>query len=91
MSPILVTCAYGETAQYSIMLFCVSLSSVNAFRCRGKWYNDRDVRTIVELGRLVGFAPKRDMPINGERHNALADAIHQVRYVSAIYQRSLFP
>lgn len=52
-----------------------------------EWYNDRDVRTIVELGRVVGFDPKRDMPFDGERHNALADAIHQAKYVSAIYQR----
>lgn len=52
-----------------------------------EWFNDRDVRTIVELGRAVGFDPKRDMPFDGERHNALADAIHQAKYVSAIYQR----
>ncbi|MBH2557173.1 3'-5' exonuclease [Serratia ureilytica] len=51
-----------------------------------EWYNDRDVRTIVELGREVGFDPKRDMPFDGEHHNALADAIHQAKYVSAIYQ-----
>ncbi|MEL5347214.1 3'-5' exoribonuclease, partial [Serratia nevei] len=47
----------------------------------------RDVRTIVELGREVDFDPKRDMPFDGQRHNALADAIHQAKYVSAIYQR----
>jgi len=50
-------------------------------------YNDRDVRTIVDLGRaLLGFDPKKDMPFTGERHNALDDAIHQAKYVSAIYQ-----
>lgn len=49
---------------------------------------DMDVRTIVELGRkLLDFDPKKDMPFEGERHNALADAIHQAKYVSAIYQR----
>lgn len=53
------------------------------------WFNDRDVRTIVELGRVGGFDPKRNMPFDGERHNALADAIHQAKYVSAIYQRLL--
>ncbi|AGQ28832.1 3'-5' exonuclease [Serratia liquefaciens] len=51
-----------------------------------EWFNDRDVRTIVELGREVGFDPKRDMPFDGERHNAISDAIHQAKYVSAIYQ-----
>ncbi|CNI75488.1 3'-5' exonuclease [Yersinia intermedia] len=51
------------------------------------WFNDLDVRTMVQLGRAIGFDPKRDMPFDGERHNALADAIHQAKYVSAIYQR----
>jgi hypothetical protein len=47
-----------------------------------------DVRTIVELGRkLLNFDPKKDMPFKGEKHNALADAIHQAKYVSAIYQK----
>ncbi|MBE0153478.1 3'-5' exoribonuclease [Serratia fonticola] len=55
------------------------------------WFNDRDVRTIVELGREIGFNPKRDMPFDGEPHNALHDAIHQAKYVSAIYQRLLAP
>jgi len=55
------------------------------------WYNDLDVRTMVSLGRQIGFDPKRDLPFDGERHNALADAIHQARYVSAIHQRLLEP
>lgn len=29
----------------------------------------------------------KDMPFDGERHNALADAIHQAKYVSAIFSR----
>lgn len=52
------------------------------------YWNDRDVRTIVELGRtLRGFDPKKDMPFVGVAHSALDDAKHQARYVSAIYQR----
>lgn len=49
--------------------------------------NDRDVRTIVELGRQIGINPRRDMPFEGDKHNALADAKHQAKYVSAIWQR----
>jgi hypothetical protein len=50
-------------------------------------YGDRDVRTIVDLGRtILKFDPKRDMPFEGVKHNALDDAIHQAKYVSAIYQ-----
>ncbi len=55
------------------------------------WFNDLDVRTMVNLGRQIGFDPKRDLPFDGEQHNALADAIHQAKYVSAIYQRLLEP
>ncbi|EBO5570485.1 3'-5' exoribonuclease, partial [Salmonella enterica] len=52
-----------------------------------QWWNDRDVRTIVELGKAIGFDPKRDMPFEGTRHNALDDAIHQAKYVSAIWKK----
>ncbi|MDQ7101924.1 3'-5' exonuclease [Serratia sp. MF2] len=55
------------------------------------WFNDRDVRTVVDMGIKVEFNPKRDMPFDGDRHNALADAVHQARYVSAIIQRLLAP
>lgn len=52
-----------------------------------KFWNDRDVRTIVELGYQIGFNPKRDMPFEGVRHDSLDDAIHQAKYVSAIWQK----
>ncbi|HCT6468471.1 3'-5' exonuclease [Morganella morganii] len=51
-----------------------------------KHWNDRDVRTIVELGRNAGIDPKKDFPFVGEVHNALDDALHQVNYVVAIHQ-----
>ncbi|MDT7355612.1 3'-5' exoribonuclease [Citrobacter freundii] len=49
--------------------------------------NDRDVRTMVELGKSVGINPRYDIPFEGDIHNALSDARHQVKYVSAIWQR----
>ncbi|CDH32753.1 3'-5' exonuclease [Xenorhabdus bovienii] len=52
-----------------------------------RWCNDRDVRTIVELGRATGFDPKYNMSFEGSRHNALDDAIHQAKYVSIIWQK----
>ena len=52
-----------------------------------EYWNDRDVRTMVELGQAIGFDPKTTIPFEGSRHNALADAIHQARYISAIWQR----
>ncbi len=64
----------------------------NAYnKCHGtdapwKFWNDRDVRTMVELGKQIGIDPKRDMPFDGVKHDALADAIHQAKYVSLIWQ-----
>lgn len=56
-------------------------------KCPWPHWNDRDVRTIVDLGRnLRNFNPKKDMPFDGTAHNALDDAKHQAKYVSAIYQ-----
>ena len=52
-----------------------------------RYINDRDVRTIVELGNAVGINPRYDIPFEGDKHNALADAHHQAKYVSAIWQR----
>ncbi|HDS9974744.1 TPA: 3'-5' exoribonuclease [Klebsiella pneumoniae] len=54
-----------------------------------EYWNDRDVRTMVELGQAISFDPKTTIPFEGSRHNALADAIHQARYVSAIWQRMI--
>jgi len=48
--------------------------------------NDRDVRTIVDLGRDLGIDPKSTMVFEGTKHNALADAIHQAKYLSVIFQ-----
>ena len=55
--------------------------------CPWNFWNEFDVRTIVELGRQkLGVNPKKDMPFDGTTHNALADAKHQAGYVSVIWQ-----
>ncbi|HEM0000754.1 TPA: 3'-5' exoribonuclease, partial [Escherichia coli] len=46
-----------------------------------------DVRTIVQLGEAVGFYAKNMIPFEGTPHNALDDARHQAKYVSAIWQK----
>lgn len=49
-------------------------------------WNYRDVRTVVELGKAVGLNCRYDIPFEGDPHHALADARHQAKYVSAIWQ-----
>ncbi|HCJ6320728.1 TPA: 3'-5' exoribonuclease [Citrobacter sedlakii] len=55
--------------------------------CPWKFRNDRDVRTMVEIGKAVGINPRYDIKFEGDMHNALSDARHQVKYVSVIWQR----
>ncbi|MEC9614256.1 3'-5' exoribonuclease [Escherichia marmotae] len=55
--------------------------------CPWSYYNDRDVRTIVELGKAIDFDARTAIPFEGECHNALDDARYQAKYVSAIWQK----
>ncbi|EKN2992395.1 3'-5' exoribonuclease domain-containing protein [Escherichia coli] len=55
--------------------------------CPWRYYNDRDVRTIVEQGKAIDFDARTAIPFEGERHNALDDARYQAKYVSVIWQK----
>ncbi|WP_105462810.1 exonuclease [Escherichia coli] len=55
--------------------------------CPWRYHNDRDLRTIVELGKTIGFDARTAIPFEGVPHNALDDARHQAKYVSAIWQK----
>ncbi|MHA2600007.1 3'-5' exoribonuclease domain-containing protein [Escherichia coli] len=55
--------------------------------CPWRYYNDRDVRTIVELGKAIDFDARTAIPFEGERHNVLDDARYQAKYVSVIWQK----
>jgi len=57
--------------------------------CPWNYWNDRDVRTIVAIGAAAGICPRREIPFDGDQHNALDDARHQAKYVSAIWQHLL--
>ncbi|MGI2872273.1 3'-5' exonuclease [Vibrio fluvialis] len=51
-------------------------------------WNDRDVRTIVEMGRsILGINPKETMEREGTHHSALDDAKFQAKYVSVIWRQ----
>ena len=55
--------------------------------CPWRYCNDRDVRTIVELGKAIDFDARTAIPFEGERQNALDDARYQAKYVSVIWQK----
>ncbi len=53
-------------------------------------WNDRDVRTIVEMGRaILGIDPKNDLERQGTHHSAIDDALFQAQYVSLIWRTFL--
>ena len=77
---------WGNGSSFDNVILRRAYEQVGAELCVPHW-NDRDVRTIVELGKTIGMNPRHEIPFEGDMHNALADALHQVKYVSAIWQR----
>lgn len=52
------------------------------------YWDDACVRTYVDIGRRVfGFDPKKEIPFVGDKHDAIADCKHQIKYVTAIYNK----
>ncbi len=52
------------------------------------YWNDRDVRTIFDLGCQIGIN-KNDFNFGGTRHDCLDDAKHQAKIVITILQKLL--
>ncbi|WP_205936717.1 exonuclease [Escherichia coli] len=77
---------WGNGANFDITILRRSYER-QGIPCPWRYYNDRDVRTIVELGKAIDFDARTAIPFEGERHNALDDARYQAKYVSAIWQK----
>lgn len=77
----------GEMEPTSTTRFCAVHTNGRGSPCPWRYYNDRDVRTIVELGKAIDFDARTAIPFEGERHNALDDARYQAKYVSVIWQK----
>lgn len=77
---------WGNGSSFDNVILRRAYEQVGAELCIPFW-NDRDVRTIVELGKTIGMNPRYEIPFEGDMHNASDDARHQVKYVSAIWQR----
>lgn len=77
---------WGNGASFDNVILRSSYDRAD-IECPWKFWNDRDVRTMTELGKAIGINPRYDIPFDGDMHNALSDARHQVKYVSAIWQK----
>lgn len=52
-----------------------------------QYWQERDTSTIVDIAqRLTGVNVSKSTPFEGVKHDALADAVHQARYVSHAYR-----
>lgn len=70
---------WGNGSTFDISI----LEHAYSYNTPWRFWNVRDVRTIVELAH--GVIGKEQFTLKGQAHNALDDAIHQARYVSAMY------
>lgn len=77
---------WGNGASFDNVILRSSYDRAN-IECPWNFRNDRDMRTMTELGKAIGINPRYDIPFDGDMHNALSDARHQVKYVSAIWQK----
>ncbi|TPC99274.1 exonuclease [Escherichia coli] len=77
---------WGNGATFDNTILRRSYERLN-IPCPWRYYNDRDVRTIVELGKTIGFDARTVIPFEGVRHHALDDARHQAKYVTATIQK----
>ncbi|WP_229996927.1 exonuclease [Escherichia coli] len=78
--------AWGNGANFDNVILRRSYER-QGISCPWRYYNDRDVRTIVELGKALEFDARAAIPFEGVPHNALDDARHQAKYISAIWQK----
>lgn len=77
---------WGNGASFDNVILRSSYVRAN-IECPWHFRNDRDVRTVTEMGKAIGINPRYDIPFDGDKHNALSDARHQVKYVSTIWQQ----
>ncbi|WP_105454382.1 exonuclease [Escherichia coli] len=77
---------WGDGATFDNAILRTSYERLD-IPCPWRYHNDRDVRTIVELGKTIDFDARTVIPFEGVRHNALDDARHQAKYVTATIQK----
>jgi len=75
---------WGNGALFDNVIMRNAFTAVNKMIPWG-YKNDRDVRTLVQLGKLSGLQ-KQQVDREGVHHNALDDPKHQVKYCHYIWK-----
>ena len=73
------TCVWGNGSNFDNRIV---RNAYNKLSMTAPWHyrDDRDVRTLVALGRSMGVNTKSEQIFEGTAHNALDDARNQVKY-----------
>lgn len=74
---------WGNGATFDISML-EDLLNQHGINIPWKFWAIRDVRTVVDLAD--GIVDRADFKFEGTAHNAYHDALHQAKYVSAMYQ-----
>lgn len=74
---------WGNGATFDISIL-EDIYRQHKLRCPWPFWSVRDVRTIVDCAQ--GIVDRKSFEFEGTQHDALADALHQAKYVSAMWQ-----
>ena len=79
---------YGEMVHYADNQWIRQAYKVCNMEPPWAFYEDRDVRTIAELGRrLFAYEYRNVLYLEGTVHNTLDDCKHQIKYCTEIYSK----
>jgi len=76
---------WGNGATFDVTILETLLARYG-FAAPWRFWNIRDMRTLMETAELAGFS-RDQIPFQGTAHNALDDAQHQARCISAAWQQ----
>lgn len=76
---------WGNGASFDLVILRSAFESVR-LDPPWKFWGERDVRTLVEMGQAIGINAKHTTYLEGIAHNALHDARFQALYCSIIWR-----
>lgn len=76
---------WGNGASFDVSILETLLARYG-FAAPWRFWNIRDMRTLMEAAELAGFS-RDQIAFQGTAHNALDDAQHQARCISAAWQQ----
>lgn len=76
---------WGNGAAFDNVILRHAAEKTGLFSTMWNFWNDRDVRTIVQLSKTLGLNVNNIIKFEGTKHHSLYDAIHQAKIVSYVW------